>query len=133
MQGINWNKFIEVKLKFWRYFYKMWVEDRPNKLMKIVFYEDLRTNLLKTVREIIAFIEIPFIQARLDCVVRDNNQVFKRRMLNTDYSSYFSSSQQIMIAREVDKLNNTLVSHGHNQLPGTFQSFNSMNYCKILD
>ena len=101
----------------------MWVEDRPNKLIKIVFYEDLRTNLLKTVREIIAFIEIPFIQARLDCVVRDNNQVFKRRMLNTDYSTYFSSSQQIMIAREVDMLSNTMVSHGHKQLPESYRDF----------
>ena len=90
LQGIGWNKFVDVKLKFWRYFYKMWVEDRPKKDLKIVFYEDLKTNLSRIAKDINSFIGLPFNPERLDCVMRVKNKLFKRQVLNPDHSGYFS-------------------------------------------
>ena len=123
MQGIGWNKFVDVKLKFWRYFYKMWVEDRKKKDIKIVFYEDLKTNLSRIAKDINSFIGLPFNSERLDCVMRIKNKLFKRQVLNPDHSGYFSYSQQLLIAKHVDMLNTTLVKHGHLPLPQSYMDF----------
>ena len=101
----------------------MWLEDRENKNIKIVFYEDLSLNTSKTVKGILNFIGVSPSLARLDCLLRNKNQTFKRLKLGSDYSSQFSTSQQQLIARHVQMLNTSLVKNGHNPLPQSYLDF----------
>ena len=122
-QGKSWQRFIEVKLRYWADFYKMWVEDRRHEDIQIVLYEDVKTDLVKTVLEMLRFIGVNPNHERLDCLQKIQNRKFKRKENEDEKQKYFSASQKFLIAKHVKMLNTTLVNNYQKWLPSSYLDF----------
>ena len=103
---------------YWADFYKMWVED-----IKIVFYEDIKTYLVKSVLEILRFIEVNPNHERLDCMQKIQNRTFKRKKNKHEKQKKISASKKFLIAKHVKMLNKTLVNKYQKQLPTSYLDF----------
>ena len=108
---------------YWADFYKMWVEDRRYEDIHIVLYEDIKTDLVKTVLEMLRFIEVNPNQERLDCWQKIQNRTFKRKKNKHEKQKYFSASKKFLIAKHVKMLNKTLVNKYQKQLPTSYLDF----------
>jgi hypothetical protein len=117
------ERFIEVKLRYWADFYKMWIEDRRHEDIHIVFYEDIKTDLVKSVLEILRFIGVNPNHERLNCLQKIQNRKFKRKKNKDENQNHFSASQKFLIAKHVKMLNKTLLNNCQKQLPSSYLDF----------
>ena len=124
-QGKGWQNFIEVKLRYWNDFYKMWIEGRKHTDIKILFYEDMKINIVNEVLEILDFIGFEADSDRLDCLEKIQFRTFKRNKSKNkiEKQNCFSASQKFLIAKHVKMLNRTLVQNKHEGLPKSYLDF----------
>ena len=124
-QGPGWQHFIEVKLRFWTDFYRMWIEGRKHEEVLVIFYEDMKINLETNLENILTFLKIKVNQIRIDCVLENQNTAFQRKTTksNEDWLKQFSMSQKLLIVKHVEMLNQILVKNGHRRLPGSDLDF----------
>merc|ERR1712096_400240 len=82
-KGIPWQELIEVQLRYWAEFYKMWLENRKDEEIKIVFYEEFKSDIKHTAEDVGNFIGLNIDQERLDCLAQHENKTFKRKQNTT--------------------------------------------------
>ena len=103
----------------------MWIEGRKHKDIKILFYEDVKSNIVHEVLDILEFIGFEADTDRLDCLETIQFRTFKRNKSKNrvEKQNYFSASQKFLIAKHVKMLNNTLVKNKHKVLPKSYLDF----------
>ena len=103
----------------------MWMEGRKHTDIKILFYEDLKVNIVKEVLDILDFIGFKADSDRLDCLEKIEFRTFKRNKSESSIGieNYFSAHQKFLLAKHVKMLNKTLVQNKHKGLPKSYLDF----------
>ena len=103
----------------------MWIKSRKHTNIKILFYEDVKLNIVNEVLDILEFIGFKADSDRLDCLEKIEFLTFKRNKSESsiEKENYFSASQKFLIAKHVKMLNKTLVQNKHKGLPKSYLDF----------
>ena len=103
----------------------MWIKSRKHTNIKILFYEDVKLNIVNEVLDILEFIGFKADSDRLDCLEKIEFLTFKRNQSESsiEKENYFSASQKFLIANHVKMLNKTLVKNKHKGLPKSYLDF----------
>lgn len=74
----DWRQFVINKIYLWEQTNLSWAKDFPGRL-KIVFYDDLLSNLEETLRDILQFIGHPIDESLFQCAISRKEGIYRRR------------------------------------------------------
>lgn len=89
------------KLWLWENTNLSWARDFPGRI-KIVFYDELVSNLEETLRDILEFIGHPIDEELLRCTLQRKEGIYRRRRRIIKFEPYSKEQQQKIAARTKD-------------------------------
>ncbi|XP_063853227.1 uncharacterized protein LOC135095990 isoform X2 [Scylla paramamosain] len=117
--GQGWVEFVTLKIRLWRDFYEDWVrKTQPNDIC-VTHYELLREDPVREMRGILKYLKIPEDKARLVCLGKNLDGLFKRkprRNLDLNFNP-FTDELRGLIYDAIDALDVALRERGKEGLP----------------
>ncbi|CAL4063682.1 unnamed protein product, partial [Meganyctiphanes norvegica] len=117
--GKGWADFVTLKIKLWKDFYIDWLTlCRPEKV-HITYYEIMKEDPVKEMKDILEYLKLPPDAGRLKCVGQHTDGLFKRKPNKNNHNPEDPYSQQLrdLIYEAIDDVNDILKQKGRKLLP----------------
>ncbi|RXG60632.1 WSC domain-containing protein 1 [Armadillidium vulgare] len=109
-EGEGWRSFVLLKIKLWKEFYMDWINNSKRGDLCVIFYEDLTSDVLNTLKKVLNFLSLPVDNRRLQCIAKYPRADLKRKKVKIPKSDPFTQELQSKIYEAIDELNQTLVT-----------------------
>ena len=111
----------------------MWLEDRKPSDILVVFYEDLKDQLIANMHDIVKFLSYDVDEARMKCIAAHHTGHVQRPANSApSYKNLFTEEQKDFILQHVQALDEVMKSAGLKSLPKSYYDLSKFWFWDFL-
>ena len=96
-QTKNWQHYVEKTSNEWKDFYKFFAENYKAEQLHVIKYEDLKSDLIKTLKNVVSFLGLPSLTNK-NCVFTKRQGTNHRPKSKIDLKQFYSPVQTNLVS-----------------------------------